>query len=83
MGGGDGWGYVDSALSFDASSEVYGGGGLGPCGWRGQGQEDREVHLVFVVFGCRKHRFTLSSGCVLSSYFFMVFDTHATLSDGK
>ena len=22
--------------------------------------------MVFVVFGCRKHRFTLSSGCVLS-----------------
>ena len=34
------------------------GGGLGPCGWRGQGQENREVYLVFVVFGCRKHRFT-------------------------
>ena len=38
------------------------GGGLGPCGWRGQGQENREVHLVFVVFGRRKHRFTLLSG---------------------
>ena len=33
-------------------------GGLGPCGWRGQGQENREVHLVFVALGCRKHRFS-------------------------
>ena len=57
-----------SGLSFDASSEVYEwGGGLGPCGWTGQGHHRRtgQVHEVFVVFGCRKHRLTLSSGCVL------------------
>ena len=42
------------------------GGGLGPCGWRGQGQENREeAHLVFAVFGCWKHRFTLSSRYVV------------------
>ena len=29
--------YVDIGLSFDASLEVYGGGGLGPCGWKWQG----------------------------------------------
>ena len=27
---------VDSGLSFDASSEVYGGRGRGPCGWKWQ-----------------------------------------------
>ena len=59
---------VDSGLSFDASSDVYGGEELAlAAGWRGPGQENREVHLVLVVFGCRKHCFTLSSGCVLSS----------------
>ena len=77
--------YVDGGLSFDASSEVYRGGGLGPCGWKGHGQEKREVHLVLVLFGCWKHRFTLSSGCcrVLSACMFLVFDSHAALSDGK
>ena len=29
--------YMDSGLSFGASSGVYGGGGLGPCGWKWQG----------------------------------------------
>ena len=29
--------YMDSGLSFGASSGVHGGGGLGPCGWKWQG----------------------------------------------
>ena len=29
--------YMDIGLPFDASSKVYGGGGLGPCGWKWQG----------------------------------------------
>ena len=58
------------------------GGGLGPCGWRGQGQENREVHLVFVVFGCRKHRFTLSSRCVLSScLWFLTLTLHCQMAN--
>ena len=80
--------FVDSGLLFDASSEVCRGEDLAlSCGWRGQDQENREVHplilMVFVVFGCRKHRFTLSSGCMCSFIVFMIFDTHATLSDGQ
>ena len=33
----------------------------------GSGEQGGTSRLVFVVFGCRKHRFTLSSGCVLLS----------------
>ena len=58
--------YVASGSSFDASSEVYRGedsalvAGNGKV--RGRGIEGGD--LVFVVFGCWKHRFTLSSEIV-------------------
>ena len=41
----------EAGYSFDASSEVGRGGGLGPCDWRGEGQEkgDREVHLLLLL----------------------------------
>ena len=49
---------MDSGLSFDASSEVYGGEDFAIAAGGGTGPgEQGEVHLVFVVFGCRKHLF--------------------------
>ena len=74
--------YVDSGLSFDSSSEVCEGEDLALAAGGGRAKITGRLHLVFVVFGCRKHRFTLSFGCVLSSCLWF-FGTHSTLSDRR
>ena len=70
-----------------SKTEVYGGEDLALAAGGGRvGRTGDRLHLVFVGYGCWKHRFTLSSGCcVLSShtYMFLVYDIHATLSDGE
>lgn len=52
------------------------GGGLGYCGRRGQGQENKhkEVHLVFIFFVVS--RFLVGTFCVF--IVFAVIDTYAT-----
>ena len=77
--------YVDSGLSFDASSEeVYGGEDLALAA----GEQGGTVHIssIFVVFGCRKQRPTRFhlDGCVLSScLWFLTLTLFYALSDGK
>ena len=41
--------HADSGYPLGASSGLHGEGGLGLGGSRGQGQEDMDPHLVFVV----------------------------------
>ena len=77
---------MDSGLSFDAFSEVFGredlalAAGKGRARRTGRSSSFRSFWLLESAF----HAFTfrgLDSLCSLIT--FLVFDTHATLSDGK
>ena len=74
--------YVDSGLSFDASSEVHGGEDLALAagGGRGPGEQGGTSSIrSFWLSETSFHAFIWMCSFIMD----MVFDTHATLSDGN
>ena len=77
---------MDSGLSFDAFSDVFGGEDLTPAagGGRAPEQGDTSSFRSFWLLESAFHAFAFRDLDYLCSFImFLVFDTHATLSDVK